>query len=719
MLEETTKDQIRAAIEALRVRRPGFRTRRSQNAMIAAVARTAARDDASPRQLLVEAPTGTGKSLAYLLGAVLPAKARGKKVVIATATIALQEQLMQTDIPSLVAQGGLPITAMLAKGRGRFACDWQLQQLDAHNPDQADLGFDDDDAPWERPPTHAVVEAASALAAARRARTWDGDLDRWPERLSEDVLAAVTVSSSQCLGRECPRFNSCPFVNARAGLFNADVVVTNQNLLLADLSLGGGAVLPDPEDTVYVVDEAHHLIAKATEQFAHHVEPDALVKQLQRGRTAFASALRATEATSENVNRWAEDVAQLVRRLAEPARMLEPTRAALAAAAPIRQRRGPEMPEQALLNAPEFAPLWRWAADTLPVAQAVAERFEVTLDAVQAGLRKGRISTQAATAHKGKLAALADRCRRLVGLLEALSTDVDDPDMPPVAKWASWSRRDNANRMTLSAACVSPAQMLRERLWARADAVVLTSATLSSLGNFDRYLDAAGLDPSTTGCLRLPSPFRIEEQAELVVCPGAATQQRASIHTRELTALVRDRHSPTGGTLVLFTSHRQMREVYDALDATLQARVLRQGDASREVLLATHAERVGRGEASLLFGVAQLSEGLDLPGDLCVVVIVAKLPFAVPDGPIERTREEWIKGRGGDYFMEVVVPEAHLRLTQMLGRLVRTETDRGVIYVADGRLASTRYGRLMLDTLPPYRRVASAPTRSGRHAVAA
>jgi ATP-dependent DNA helicase DinG len=231
---------------------------------------------------------------------------------------------------------------------------------------------------------------------------------------------------------------------------------------------------------------------------------------------------------------------------------------------------------------------------------------------------------------------------------------------------------------------------------------VCTSATLTALGRFDRFFERAGL-VGVAG-LRIASPFDFARVACLTVPPMRTDPGDFEGHTREVAELLPGLLERECSALVLFMSWRQMRAVLAVLESETLERLLVQGDRSKQALLATHRQRIGAGESSFLVGLASFAEGLDLPGDLCRHVVIVKLPFAVPDDPIDRALAEWAEAQGRNAFYEISVPDAALRLVQACGRLIRHENDSGRITVLDTRLVTRRYGRALLDSLPPYRR---------------
>ncbi|MBN4174092.1 putative ATP-dependent helicase DinG [Pseudomonas savastanoi pv. phaseolicola] len=232
---------------------------------------------------------------------------------------------------------------------------------------------------------------------------------------------------------------------------------------------------------------------------------------------------------------------------------------------------------------------------------------------------------------------------------------------------------------------------------------LVTSATLTALGKFDRYRMRAGLPKGAVTAV-VPSPFHHADAGVLRVPDLKADPRDSVAHTaaiiRDLPGLVEG----SRGTLVLYSSRKQMQDVFDGLDRDWRKQVFIQGNLSKQETLNKHKARVDSGESSVLFGLASFAEGVDLPGAYCEHVVIAKIPFAVPDDPVEAALAEWIEARGGNPFMEIAVPDASLRLVQACGRLLRTEEDRGTITLLDRRVVTQRYGKAILNALPPFRR---------------
>ena len=287
MIDAALQDEIRTAYQQL-TDSLNLVPRWGQRQMIAEVANALADAEAETPIAVVEAGTGTGKTIAYLVAALPVARARGKKLVVASATVALQEQLLLRDLPDVSASSGLAFNAVLAKGRGRYICllklDHQLSEQGADPliplyPDEFSAADDVVAAPILEDMIQALADGA-----------WDGDLDAWPEQLSPGVRRLITTDQSQCTGRRCPHVGQCAFFRAREGLEEADVIVTNHDLVLSDLRLGGGVILPAPEDSLYVFDEGHQLPAKCLNRFALRFHSGGTLQGLRDSERWLAAA---------------------------------------------------------------------------------------------------------------------------------------------------------------------------------------------------------------------------------------------------------------------------------------------------------------------------------------------------------------------------------------------------------------------------------------------
>ncbi|MEL0314160.1 MAG: ATP-dependent DNA helicase DinG [Halieaceae bacterium] len=690
MLDPALQDEIRDAYQSL-IEHRKLNPRWGQRQMIAEVANALGDPDAPEPIAVVEAGTGTGKTIAYCVAALPIARAREKKLVIATATVALQEQLIYRDLPDILEHSGLAFSVQLAKGRGRYVC---LQKLEYHlagasapaliplYPDEvADLAIEE-----AGPIMESMVES---LSASR----WDGDLDSWPTVLDDGLRRMVTTDQAQCGGRRCGFINQCAFYRARDGLQDADVVVANHNLVLADLKFGGGAILPPPEDSIYIFDEGHQLAEKCLSQFTLVARTVGTRQALIETATWLESqsddladitqqhdvleqlgiALNDTTQLNDEAALWAEDF------LARQVDQQEEFRFELGIA-----------PDELRALAGRLAVAWSHQLE-------LAQRLEAALDNRRDEVDIAQRDTL--DAHLVNAQGMAVRAQGQVDLWRsydgASNQDFDDP-------WVRWLRQSRTgNGIDFLASPILARDLLREHIWQRAAGVVMTSATLSSLGSFDRLQAMTGL-PDGARYKRVESPFNTQQ----AVFSIPALQQEpgdADAHTAEIIEYLPELIANDLGVLVLFSSRRQMEAVVMGLEGVLPHRMLVQDSLSKSLLLETHRQTIDENQPSVIMGLASFAEGVDLPGAYCTHVVIAKLPFAVPDNPRDAAHAELLEQQGRNAFMEISVPDAALKLVQASGRLLRTEEDSGRITLLDRRLLTRRYGRSILESLPRYR----------------
>jgi ATP-dependent DNA helicase DinG len=302
-----------------------------------------------------------------------------------------------------------------------------------------------------------------------------------------------------------------------------------------------------------------------------------------------------------------------------------------------------------------------------------------------------------------KYARLGQMAPRLNGVV-ATSAHWLCTDEPPLAKWLKSDTSSGLVSISAHACPIVPGELLRRHLWRQVRGAVVTSASLTTCGSFDYFLGETGLAGlPQVSTLAVESPFDYRTQGQLIVADTAADPKQVDLYTTQMVAaLVADLSEVAHGALVLFTSRVQMQAAVSVLDAHLLELVLVQGQMARGRLLGIHQARVESGRASVIFGLQSFGEGLDLPGDLCETVFIAKLPFSPPSDPVEEARSEWLKRAGRDPFSELVVPATGIKLLQWTGRAIRSETDQARVICYDKRLLSTAYGRRMLQGLPPY-----------------
>ncbi|QXL83988.1 ATP-dependent DNA helicase DinG [Comamonas sp. NLF-1-9] len=697
-----------AQFDAVVAATPGMRVRDGQRRMAEEVARTfaraqlaregsAAEEEPARAIAVIEAGTGVGKSLAYAAPAIQMALARGTRVLIATATVALQEQLVHKDLPALAAAMAEPFSFALAKGRARYVCKLKLERLAGDCADDEDGLFTDEEAPGQPPADAAAGKAFyQRLADDLATGLWDGDRDQLTLPPEPALWSPVAAVAHTCSGRHCPLFSTCTYYERRKELVGAQVIVANHDLLLSSI---GARLLPDLDDCLLVIDEAHHLPKTALSQFACEMDLSRLgwLGQLASRALRVGAQVQLADgvdlaAAGSRLRVALQDAERLVIDLYGAPLRAPSHSGARPASWRSRVPQG-QLPEPLMLA---LAQVLQHAGDFLEGLRAIARALRERLRDEPADAR--RLSQLYA-----QVGQLAPRLEA-VHATSALLLQEPPEGAAPAAKWFTLASSDAGVLVRAHASPLLPGASLAAQLWRRVRAAVLTSATLTSCGSFDFFLREAGLhgDAALT-TLQVASPFDYARQGTLLAASTLAAPREVAAFTRQMIqALLDDLAQVASGALVLFTSREQMRAAVEQLPAELRACVLVQGHQPRLKLLARHREQVAQGRASIIFGLQSFAEGVDLPGALCEALFITKLPFAPPDEPVDEARAEWLRASGGDPFMELVVPATALRLAQWVGRAIRSEEDRARVVCYDKRLLHTGYGRRLLRGLPAF-----------------
>jgi len=617
----------------------GFAPREGQRRMASAVAQAIELGNV----LVVEAGTGVGKTYAYLLPAILS----GKRVLLSTATKALQDQLFGRDVPQLLSVLGLPSRVALLKGRSSYLCIsrlWLARQSGA-------------------------LQRSSDLRALASVELWahktrSGDLAELTTLDEQSaVIPLVTSTRESCVGAKCPNFQSCHIYRARREAMAADVVVINHHLFFADWNVresGVAELLPTVNTVVF--DEAHQL---------NEIGIQFLGSQLSTGQ----------------LQAWGRDLVTVgllyARGFADWQDLAMRLEGALAELHLVSQ--APTEPKTRL----------RWSGEA---PQGIAPAlWRQALFRVEAALSAGVVALTGVAEAAEELNALLSRAEVLG---ERLSHFMQ---LPPagVVRWMECGLR-----LRLVESPLTIADALRERLAERSDAGtgtgwIFTSATLGQDPGLHSFVEAHGLHGAAV--LQVPSPFDYQQQARLYV-PADFVKASDSSHSDQVAELVAQGATLLGGrTLVLTTTLRAMRRIAHVLRANLAShsdvQVLLQGETSKRELLAQFtAENSGAGY--VLVATGSFWEGVDVPGDALQLVVIDKIPFAPPDDPVVEARSQQLEVEGKSAFTHYQLPQAAMALRQGVGRLIRRETDRGVLVICDVRLLQMGYGRSLLSSLP-------------------
>jgi predicted DnaQ family exonuclease/DinG family helicase len=643
---------------------PGYEHREPQMQMLLAVAQIQARGGT----LVVEAGTGTGKSLAYLVPSIARAVRHEERVVVSTNTHTLQEQLMSKDLPGLREWLPWDFKACLLKGRSNYVSLRRWRRFLAEScKDVDDLKFKLKVMIW----LHT---------------TESGDRSELRLYGREEVLWAQIASDPlDCVGIHCTK-EDCYVHRARAEAESANLVVINHALLLADAEVGGG-LLPDFDHLV--IDEAHHLEEAATRGLRQEVDgpgllallerlaspPGGLLAELQKqphlgsSDEAFGEAVPSSLAAGERVRDLFDLAARWVgARLGDLERRDDSVRLTPA----LREDEG-------------------WQAVRLAGENAVT-----ALSALDSALRRavGGVREWLGGSEPDQGIRELEIIR---GRLEAATRVLDEAVLTPDSNRVYWftllTRTEN---LVLRAAPINVGKLLREHVYADRRSTVFTSATLAVAGNFDYFRSRVGLGSGIEE-LVLPSPFDFLHQA-LVCLPTDLPAPEHEMFDKAVEEIVAAVAARVGGrTLVLFTSHRQLRDVHTALKHRIdldEVLILGQGiDGQRRQLLKSFEEA----ERPLLLGTSTFWEGIDVPGEKLSCVIMVRLPFPVPTEPVYAARAEQVR----DGFAQLALPQAALRLKQGFGRLIRRSTDRGAVIILDNRILGRDYGKAFLEVLPP------------------
>ena len=659
----------------LATRWPRYEERFAQRSLATDVARVIERGGI----LLAEAPTGVGKSLAYLLPGLLAALDEDKKVVVATCTKSLQDQLFERDIPALLEALGVSVTCARLKGKQNYLCPPALDTAE---------GRDDGE--------RTEIDALRGWSADDP----HGDLDLYPPADAEvwrRLRPRVSADPVSCSGGTCRRGRECFWVRARRQAAQAQLLVVNHALL----ALSGEAEGLLPEFDVLVIDEAHRLEGVLLAQLERSVSRNRFEEALRvigsgrrtRGgegaRGGLAARLRGLmspllEASASQA--FEEAVARLVERVSETRPDVERF---FAAVEPRGPREGPYGVRERYAGANELL-----GADLAPL-QGLHEHCESlartlrTLAAHTSGAL-GRGDAQAS------VEALVTDLEHAAAVWETLDRDLLALAEASHKGWVHW-RTASANRgAELHGSPVEAGEHAHRLVLGRARAVVLTSATLSTGGDFRFVAERLGLGDAhgvPYEAVSYPSPFPLERQMRVFIHGGA---DEAETVATLVAALAR---ATERNQLVLFTAHERLRRARERLLARLPDRsVLLAQEWDGPASLVSERFRAGRG--TILLGVQSLWEGVDFPGEMLEILIVTRLPFAVPDDPLVEARGERLAERGLDPFRHDAVPEAVLRFRQGVGRLIRRADDRGVLVVCDPRLGTASYRKPFLAALP-------------------
>ena len=601
---------------------------------------------AEKRHLIVEAGTGTGKTLAYLIPAISAALQTKKRIIISTGTKNLQEQLMEKDIPFLQKVLPKKFTAAYMKGRSNYACLYRIQKAD----------------------NQPILDGLDQKRHFDEVRDWSRETKTGDRRelvdLPEDLSfwSRINAKGETCIGQKCPEFEPCFITRMRVGADAADIVIVNHHLFFADLNVRGnqfGKVIPDYGAVIF--DEAHLIEDIAADYFGFQVsnfQIDELVRDSVTLPISDAIATRDIDKTVAKISGLSEQFwIRFMQARTEGRFPLQPDVFA------FRSTNGEQ----------QATPL----GEAYFTLDSALQRLETQLDAF------GETIPEADS--------VVRRTRQTRFDLDFIVTQAE-------RNYVYWLEK-RGKGIFLRASPVDVSELLREKLFEKVETCILTSATLSSNGKFDFIRERLGLDTGKTTGMVAPSAFDYEKQA-IIYLPKAMPDPRSPEFTQLAAGeIVKILQITSGRAFVLSTSNASMKALYELVSSRVSFPCFVQGSMSKTGLL----EKFRETPNAVLFATASFWQGVDVQGEQLSCVIIDKLPFAVPTDPIVAARSRFVDENGGNSFFDYSVPQAVISLKQGIGRLIRSNSDRGVIALLDPRLRTKRYGKDFLTSLPRMR----------------
>lgn len=689
-LSNKIKEQITQWYKGLSLQIDGFVSRAPQRQMIAEVAKNLADDDG--RHLVIEAPTGVGKTLSYLIPGIAVGREEGKTLVVSTANVALQDQIFSKDLP-LLSKIIPDLKFTGAFGRARYVCPRNLEAICAAEGEQIDLMLLVEDK--------AEIANSEERAICQQLRNdfnsfiWDGLRDHHKRAFPDSLWRKVSTDKMNCLGRNCQFYQRCPFFIARREIEDADVVVANHALVMA--AMESESVLPDPKKLLLVLDEGHHVPDVARD--ALEVEGEITLVQLNAQVDNFIS----------HVGQY---LAQF--RPVKPPKLANPEKLQLHAEKLRETFRDFSLLSNALLPETSKESEYLFPLGVLPEAMQLCcqDLFKQT-DALK-GLAESILNDLTEQTAKQDIVRLHRSIlttSRAMGYFENMAklwrlAALEQSSGAPVSKWLSRRYEKNQSRIFMHCAGIRVSEQLQHLLWRNVPHIVITSATLRSLNSYSRFMELTGLsEKSDDRFVTLSSPFNHVEQGKIIIpkMEYEPTIANESQHLAEMASFFREQFTQGlhRGVLVLFSSQRAMEGFLEHVK-DLRLQLLVQGDQPRYRLVETHCERVNKGQVSALIGLQSFAEGLDLKGEYLTQVHIHKIAFPPVTNPVIVTEGDWLKSLKRYPFEVQSLPSASFNLIQQAGRLIRSHECYGEIIIYDKRLLTKNYGKRLLNALPVF-----------------
>lgn len=689
-LSQSVKMQISQWYKALPEHIEGFIPRAPQREMIAEVAKTFS--DETGRHLIIEAPTGVGKTLSYLIPGIAISREEKKPLIISTANVALQDQIYSKDLPLL--KKIIPdLTFTGAFGRGRYLCPRNLEAICATEGEQIDLMFLLEDKVDVA--TSAEREICQELKHDFTSFGWDGLRDHHKRALTDSLWRKISTDKMNCLGRNCQYYHRCPFFLARREIDEVDVVITNHALVMA--AMESESVLPDAKNILLVLDEGHHI-------------PDVARDALEvEGEITFSALNMQLDNMTRHVSQYlAQFIPVKPPKLADPIRFDAHIAKMREAYQDVEHFTRALLPERSE-NDEYLFPLGQLPEQLLLCCQnlfKLTDGLKMLGESILNDLTERTAKEDVVRLHRAILTT-----SRMVGYLENMAklwrlATLEQTSKAPVSKWLTRRYDKKQSHLYLHCAGIRVSEQLTQLLWKNIPHVVITSATLRSLNSFSRIQELTGLSEHFDDrFITLSSPFTHERQGKLVIpkMRYEPTMANEKAHLKEMAryfrqGMVENHHR---GQLVLFSSQRAMEGFLEEVK-DLRLSLLVQGDQPRYRLVETHCKRIDAGDNSVLIGLQSFAEGLDLKGDYLTQVHIHKIAFPPVTDPVIVTEGEWLKSLKRYPFEVQSLPSASFNLIQQVGRLIRSHHCHGEVVIYDRRLLTKNYGSRLLTALPVF-----------------
>ncbi|HEJ9413509.1 TPA: ATP-dependent DNA helicase DinG [Proteus mirabilis] len=689
-LSQSVKTQISQWYKALPEHIEGFIPRAPQREMIAEVAKTFS--DEAGRHLIIEAPTGVGKTLSYLIPGIAISREEKKPLIISTANVALQDQIYSKDLPLL--KKIIPdLTFTGAFGRGRYLCPRNLEAICATEGEQIDLMFLLEDKVDVA--TSAEREICQELKHDFTSFGWDGLRDHHKRALTDSLWRKISTDKMNCLGRNCQYYHRCPFFLARREIDEVDVVITNHALVMA--AMESESVLPEAKNILLVLDEGHHI-------------PDVARDALEvEGEVTLSALNMQLDNITRHVSQYlAQFIPVKPPKLADPIRFDAHIAKMRDAYQDVEHFTRALLPERSE-NDEYLFPLGQLPEQLLLCCQnlfKLTDGLKMLGESILNDLTERTAKEDVVRLHRAILTT-----SRMVGYLENMAklwrlATLEQTSKAPVSKWLTRRYDKKQSHLYLHCAGIRVSEQLTQLLWKNIPHVVITSATLRSLNSFSRIQELTGLSEHFDDrFITLSSPFMHERQGKLVIpkMRNEPTMANEKAHLKEMAryfrqGMVENNHR---GQLVLFSSQRAMEGFLEEVK-DLRLSLLVQGDQPRYRLVETHCKRIDAGDNSVLIGLQSFAEGLDLKGDYLTQVHIHKIAFPPVTDPVIVTEGEWLKSLKRYPFEVQSLPSASFNLIQQVGRLIRSHHCHGEVVIYDRRLLTKNYGSRLLTALPVF-----------------